>query len=119
MRSMLSERARLALVEIQENAALAREFTAAMTWETFATDRRTFYAVQRCLEIISEASRRLPDEVKNRHPAIEWIEMAAAGNIYRHEYNNVVPRRVWNTVHDHLTPLLIAVEEEIVAAGTT
>jgi uncharacterized protein with HEPN domain len=42
------------------------------------------YAVIRSLEIISEASRRLSDELKARHPGIPWREMAAAGNFYRH-----------------------------------
>jgi uncharacterized protein with HEPN domain len=63
------------------------------------------YAVTRCLEIISEASRRLPDELKARHPAIAWREMAAAGNIYRHEYEDVAARRVWLTLTMSL-PLL-------------
>jgi uncharacterized protein with HEPN domain len=45
--------------------------------------------VTRCLEIISEASRRLPDGLKARHPAIAWKEMAGAGNIYRHDYEDV------------------------------
>jgi uncharacterized protein with HEPN domain len=63
------------------------------------------YAVTRCLEIISEASRRLPDELKARHPAIAWRDMAAAGNIYRHEYEDVAARRVWLTLTMSL-PLL-------------
>jgi uncharacterized protein with HEPN domain len=52
---------------------------------SFQEDIRTLYAVARCLEIISEASRRLPDALKRRHSAIEWGGMAGAGNIYRHD----------------------------------
>ena len=48
-------------------------------------DLMPLYAVTRCLEIISEASRRSSDELKARHPQIRWKEMAAAGNFYRHE----------------------------------
>nr|WP_294507592.1 HepT-like ribonuclease domain-containing protein [uncultured Rhodopila sp.] len=43
----------------------------------------------RCLEIISEASRRLPEEMKSRHPSIPWRNVGAAGNIFRHEYEKV------------------------------
>ncbi len=48
---------RLAWLAIQDNAALAQNFVAGMTPEAFAADRRTFYAVTRCLEIISESVR--------------------------------------------------------------
>lgn len=79
-----------------------------MTYEAFRDDTRTVFAVTRCLEIISEASRRLPETFKARHPNIAWREMAAAGNIYRHEYEDVAPRRVWQTLTVSL-PLLRAV----------
>ena len=48
-----------------------------------------FYAVTRRLEIISEASRRLPEDLKARHSSILWKEMAGAGNVYRHGYESV------------------------------
>jgi uncharacterized protein with HEPN domain len=41
--------------------------------------------VTRCLEIISEASRRLPESLKARHPEIPWKQIAGAGNVYRHD----------------------------------
>jgi uncharacterized protein with HEPN domain len=61
--------------------------------------------VTRCLEIISEASRRLPAEMKSRHPEITWRDMAAAGNVYRHDYDAVTARQVWHTFTQHLSPL--------------
>jgi len=45
--------------------------------------------MRRCLEIISEASRRLPSSLKERHPSIDWKRMAGAGNVYRHDYEDV------------------------------
>jgi uncharacterized protein with HEPN domain len=65
---------------------LATEFVAGFDRDTFKRDLRTLYAVTRCLEIISEASRRLPDDLKALHPAIAWKQMAGAGNVYRHDY---------------------------------
>jgi uncharacterized protein with HEPN domain len=56
---------------------------------SLAADRKTLYAVIRALEIISEATRRLPDEMKARHASIDWTAVAAAGNVYRHEYEGV------------------------------
>jgi len=74
--------------------------------------------VTRCLEIISEASRRLPDELKARHPTIAWKEMAGAGNIYRHDYEDVAASYVWITVQNHLPPLRAATEQELAGIGS-
>jgi uncharacterized protein with HEPN domain len=101
------------LADIRHNIYLARKFTDGRTYETFRDDDMAFYAVTRCLEIISEASRRLPAVLKNRHPDIPWIEMAAAGNVYRHEYEDVQRELVWGTIQKRLPALLAAVEQEL------
>lgn len=62
---MPSRRAEQALLDIRDNAMLAQEFTAGMTLDIFKADRRTFYAVARCLEIVSGAARRLPASIAN------------------------------------------------------
>jgi uncharacterized protein with HEPN domain len=71
------------------------------------------YAVVRALEIISEATRRLPDELLLRHPNLEWKAIAAAGNIYRHEYELVDETLVWNTVQHGLEMLRAVAQEEL------
>jgi uncharacterized protein with HEPN domain len=101
------------LIDIQHHITLAQNFVAGTMYESFKDDMLRLYAVTRCLEIISEASRRLPEELKARHPAIEWREMAASGNIYRHEYEDVAARRVWDTVHNHLPLLRAVIEQEL------
>ncbi|HKM61197.1 MAG TPA: HepT-like ribonuclease domain-containing protein [Acidisphaera sp.] len=101
------------LNDIRHHVATAEEFVAGIGYETFQGDTLRLYAVIRCLEIISEASRRLPDELKARHPSIAWRDMAAAGNIYRHEYEDVAAREVWDTVTLHLPPLRDAVTQEV------
>jgi uncharacterized protein with HEPN domain len=42
-----------------------------------------------------------------------WREMAAAGNFYRHNYEDVLPRRVWKTLHEDLPPLIAVIEREL------
>lgn len=100
------------LHDIQRHIDLAMQFVAELDCERFRADTRTVYAVIRCLEIISEASRRLPDEVKARYPSIQWRDIAGAGNVYRHEYEDVDARLVWETVQLALPPLraIIALE---------
>lgn len=112
---MLSDAARGALRDIAYHIELAFRFTEGLAEETFVADLRTFYAVTRCLEIISEASRRLPGDLKARHEAISWKNMAAAGNVYRHDYEDVVAWQVWEAVQRALPPLRIVVAAELAA----
>ena len=63
------------------------------------------YAVVRALEIISEAMRRLPDELRDRHGELDWTAIAAAGNVYRHEYEAVDETLIWHTVQHDLATL--------------
>ena len=67
----------------------------------------------RALEIISEASRRLPGELLQRHPEIDWAAVAAAGNIYRHEYDTVDEALIWQTAHHGLGTLRVVCIEEL------
>ena len=101
------------LQTIAYNVQLARRFTVEMSFEAFAADERTLYAVTRCLEIVSEASRRLPADLKARHSHVPWDRIAGAGNIYRHDYEDVLASILWNTVHDHLGSLEEAVRREL------
>ena len=66
----------------------------------------------RCLEIISEAVRRLPPDMLERHPQIAWHAVKAAGNVYRHQYEDVLERDVFNTVHHHITNLAAVIQAE-------
>lgn len=108
------------LHDIVDNIDAITVFTAEMDFATFAADRKTVYAVVRALEIVSEASRRLSSELKVRHPQIDWVAVAAAGNIFRHEYEGVDEQLVWHTVRNDLATLRGAAETEIARlAGTT
>src|SRR3954467_7432396 len=98
MRSMLSSAEERSLRDILYHIDLAATFVAGFDRDTFKTDLRTLYAVTRCLEIISEASRRSSDALKARHPSIVWKQIAGAGNVYRHDYEDVAAEFVWDTL---------------------
>ncbi len=110
---MPSKPADTALRDILHHIDLAAKFSAGFDRTSFMHDIKTVYAVTRCLEIISEASRRLPDDVKARHPAIGWKQMAGAGNVYRHDYEDVAADFVWETVERALPPLRAVIEVEL------
>ena len=113
MRSMPSESFRNALYDIRDNILLAREFVAGLDYDAFITSRRDVYAVTRAIEIVSEASKRLPDDVRARHPHMPWRDIRDVGNFYRHRYDNVAEAYVWRTAQEHLPPLLAVVLAEI------
>jgi uncharacterized protein with HEPN domain len=110
---MPSKPADTALRDILHHIDLAAKFSAGFDRASFKHDLKTVYAVTRCLEIISEASRRLPDDVKARHPAIGWKQMASAENVYRHDYEDVAAEFVWETVERALPPLRAVIETEL------
>lgn len=115
---MPSDRALLALLDIRDNIRLACDFLGDASPDALKADRRTFYAVSRCLEIVSEAARRLPAEMRERHPALPWRAIMGLGNVYRHDYDDVAEEFVWQTVHGSLQPLADFAEHEIARETT-
>jgi uncharacterized protein with HEPN domain len=101
------------LRDILHHIDLAVRLVAGFDDKTFRDDVRTVYAVTRCLEIISEASRRLPEDMKARHPSIAWKQIAGAGNIYRHDYEDVAAHYVWDTIRRDLPILRTVIEQEL------
>lgn len=110
---MPSDEVKRVIETIIDNIGLARRFIAGKADSDFEADVQAVYAVTRCLEIISEASRRLPDDLKSRHPQVPWPRIAAAGNFYRHVYQEVLASELWNTVSDQFDALSLAMQEEL------
>jgi len=79
------------------------------TFEEFRSDWLLRHGVQRGIEIISEASRHLPEDLKSRRPEIPWSEVAGIGSILRHAYHRVSDQVVWDTATHALAPLREAV----------
>lgn len=84
-----------------------------VTLEAFEVNRRKHWLIERGIEIISEASRRLSPAVKARHPEIPWPKVAGIGNVLRHEYEEVAPDVLWHVVRDNSSPLDAACRDEL------
>jgi uncharacterized protein with HEPN domain len=96
------------LRDIVDNVDAIEVFIAGLDFSAFTADRKTAYgayAVVCALEIVSEASRRLPAEFKERFPEIDWPAIAAAGNVYRHEYEAVDEALIWHAARHDLGAL--------------
>jgi len=83
--------------------------TRGKTIEDYHADWLMRHGIQRGLEIISEAARRIPPELLTARPEIPWAQIMGIGNVLRHEYHRVSDAVIWNVVEVHLPPLRAAI----------
>lgn len=96
-------------------AEAINEYTAGLTVEAFAADRRTVDAVMRNIQVLGEAARHVPDEVRARFPEVPWQDISDMRNVLVHEYFGVDLDILWQTVTRDLAllvPLLLAIVDE-------
>ncbi len=104
------------LTDIVDAVRLIEAEMAGVTLQDFEPDMRKRWLVERGIEIISEASRHLPDDLKARHPSIPWRKVAGIGNVIRHNYEDVAHDVVWKLVHSDLPELERVCREELTEA---
>jgi uncharacterized protein with HEPN domain len=85
------------LDDIRDSLRKAQAFVAGMTFDEFALDEKTNFAVVRALEIVGEATKRIPAEVKGRSPNLPWRDMAGMRDKLAHDYSGVNLEVVWET----------------------
>jgi uncharacterized protein with HEPN domain len=101
------------LLDILLMARDARDFVKDMAKGAFLADRKTQYAVVRCLEVIGEAAKRLSEDAHLRYPDIPWSAMAGMRDLLIHSYDKVDVNEVWDTVQRDI-PMLISALERVI-----
>ena len=99
----------LSLRDIAAAIAEIRQFTLGLDATTFRADPKTVAAVERKLQVISEAAIRLGDQAESLCPGLPWRDIRGIGNWLRHQYDHVDVDSIWRTVTDDLPPLESAV----------
>jgi uncharacterized protein with HEPN domain len=82
-----------------------------MTYNEFILDEKTIYAVTRSLEIIGEATKGIPDDIRNEYSQIPWSKISGMRNKLIHEYFGVDLETLWNTVEHRLLEIKSPIEE--------
>lgn len=99
----------VALRDIAEAIDAIKQFTRDMDEAGFRADAKTLAAVERKLQVISEAAIRLGDQAEILCPGLPWRNIRGIGNWLRHQYDRVDVEAIWRTVVDDLPPLQSAV----------
>jgi uncharacterized protein with HEPN domain len=103
------------LSDIRTSISQIERITSNMTLERFASDITIRAATERFLEIVCEASRQLPNDIKQREPQIAWRKMVDFGNLLRHAYQSTKTEFVWDIVQNDIPTLKAFVERSIQA----
>ena len=101
---------RLYLEDIREAIGLIEQYCHARQRQDLDREPMLRQAIERNIEIISEASRRVPAAMKTRHAEVPWRDIAAIGNILRHEYPAVNRDIIWRIATEDMRPLAAAVD---------
>jgi uncharacterized protein with HEPN domain len=104
------------LNDIHESINKIDTYTQGIEFDSFCFNEMMFDAVIRNLEIMGEASRNLPDELKSKYPEIPWRQMIGVRNILIHEYFGIDNTIIWEIIKKNLPeikPLILkAIQEE-------
>jgi uncharacterized protein with HEPN domain len=95
----------LLLEDIRNALARIERYTSAIDREQFLSDEKTIDAVARNLELIGEAVRLLPNELKSKYPNIPWAQIAGLRNRIVHDYFGLDLEIIWQILQTSLPDL--------------
>ncbi len=98
---------RILVQDMIDYAGHARAHAAGLDEASFTADLKTMHAVTRCIEIIGEAARAIPQDVRDSAPNVPWAQIIGTRHILAHAYGRVDPAILWRLVAQELSNLEI------------
>jgi uncharacterized protein with HEPN domain len=102
---------KVTLLQIRDFAHKAQSFCEGKTLPEIIQDWRDTLAFERSLELIGEAVKRLPIDLRDRYPTVPWKNFAGLRDRVSHGYETVDYQILWDTVEYDLPLLLRTVEQ--------
>ncbi|MBN2014401.1 MAG: DUF86 domain-containing protein [Candidatus Altiarchaeota archaeon] len=102
---------KLLLDDILEAADRIQEYTKNLTLADFKKNKLKVDATLRNLEVIGEATKNIPEEVKKKNPQIEWKKMAGLRDILIHAYPNIDIETIWDIIENKIPELKKQIKE--------
>jgi uncharacterized protein with HEPN domain len=96
---------KLYLTDINNSILKIKKYTRTLSYKNFSTNEMLIDAVVRNLEIIGEAVKKIPKEVKKDSPSIEWAKIAGMRDILIHAYFGIDKEIIWDVITNKLPPL--------------
>jgi uncharacterized protein with HEPN domain len=93
------------LDDILEAIEKIERFTGGMTYEEFVKDPKTVDAVLRNFEVIGEAAKNMPEDLRKEYSDVPWSEMAGMRDKLIHGYATVELKIIWTTIQEELPTL--------------
>jgi uncharacterized protein with HEPN domain len=97
--------------DIIEHMSYAEEFVKDLTFEEFVNDKKTVLSVTKCIEVVGEATKHVPDTIREKYPEIPWKDMAGIRDRLVHGYFKVNLEIVWMTVTQEFPELRPMIEK--------
>jgi uncharacterized protein with HEPN domain len=93
------------LDDIVDSAERIEKYTAGVEFEEFTKDTMRMDAVIRNFEVIGEAIKNLPPDLKERYPKTDWKKIAGFRDVLTHVYYGIKPSIIWDNIHTNLPAL--------------
>ncbi len=101
------------LWDMLQAARRLQEFTAGVSYQTYLESILLQSAVERQLEILGEAARRMSEAFRQEHPEIPWSSIIGQRNVIAHQYDDIDLEQLWSVVTSGI-PILIAQLEPLI-----